>query len=239
MSKLLSISFSLLIGVTLLAGCIAKPDVSATYSGFLGDAEDYAVLKPVKDEQGNVIAMRYLHPSFDLAAYQHIMIQPVKFYLRTDLARMTTLTEEQKQEIASVFEAKLMAAVNGQFTLVDKPGPGTLIIQPAISGVAIARPDMAGKDYLPIGFVVRSLGEMRQTADQVSVVFFEGKFFDGETGLRVGALVEGHQGRTVARGEPLTIEDLRPALGYWAGKLENALHEASNGTLDSTKADSQ
>ncbi|RCU51532.1 DUF3313 domain-containing protein [Corallincola holothuriorum] len=215
--------------VSVLSGCIAKPDVAATYSGFLGGGSDYALLKPVTDKDGHVTAMRYRHPSFTLDAYDHIMIEPVKFYLRTDLAKMTSLTDEQKQEIGRLFSKKLIAAVDGRFTLVDKPGPKTLVIKPAISGVALARPDMAGTDYLPIGFVVRSLDEMGQTADQVTVVFFEGEFIDGATGMRVGALVEGHQGRTVARGALLSMDDLKPALTYWANKLKSALYQNSVG----------
>lgn len=210
-----------------LAGCVAKQDVQASYSGFLGNAEDYALLKPVANEEGDVVAMRYRHPAFNLEFYNQILIQPTVFFLRNDLAKMVILDQPTQKEIATYFEAELRDAVGGRFTLTDQPGPRTLEIRPAISGVALARPTLSGKDYLPVRFVARNLQEMGKTADKVPVVFFEGDFRDSESGMRVGALVEGREGVIMARDQALTLEQIKPALGYWADKLRDAINDAS------------
>jgi len=97
-------------------------------SGFLGD--DRSLLTP--GERGKEALVRYRNPKANWASYNSILLEPV--VLRDDSAqKLTPNQREDLQRLVDSFSHALSLKLSKDYRIVDKPVPGAMRIQAAIT----------------------------------------------------------------------------------------------------------
>ena len=121
--------------LTLIAGCaskeLAKDEVATKqdYSGFL---PDYTRLKKVTDAAGNEL-LRWISPKLNKQNYQQVVLsEPVYVPAPKETAQVSN---QVLDEIRAYGRKTLMDKLARQGLLADKPGPGVLRVNLALTGV--------------------------------------------------------------------------------------------------------
>ncbi len=214
---LLSVLLILVVG--LLSGCAAHQMEVSKGSGFLGD---YSQLQPGGTDRA---ALLYMKPGVNYKQYNKVMIAPVVIYLKTD-ADHKAIDPEEMKELTDYFHQSMVNAFKDGYTVVNKPGPGVLIIRTAVTDVIPGKPVRGTlSSILPPGIIVSS-GAKAATGEYPSVgqAEVEMEVLDAQTGERLAAAVDRRAGtKGPFRGSQ---EDAKEAFDYWAQRMRMRLDEA-------------
>jgi len=119
----------LILSAALLGGCAStKHAQEVRPSGFL--AEYRALLKP--GEEGQEALRRYRNPNVKWAAYTKILLEPVTIW--DDPAnRLSPEQREDLQRLVDSFYDSLYLKLAKDYAMVEKPAPGAMRVQAAIT----------------------------------------------------------------------------------------------------------
>lgn len=166
------------------------------------------------------LALVYSVTGLDLKTYTSVMIEPIEVRYDTsnrDMYRLDAGDLRRLNEYALEALTRKLSS-DGRYKIVDKPGPGTLVVRAQLADVWLAFSKRAetGRSY--------TLGEY---AIQMRL---EAALVDGATG-EVLALVADRQGdRINTRMRRITSLDawqqVKKAFDFWAGNLRQALDQA-------------
>lgn len=112
---------------TAFAGCALTQQASVSgenYCPFLG-AKLCAKLTPGTSGQ---LDLRYVNPNAQWTQYKKVMIEPVTFWGSED----TTISAADQRELTNFMYQALEAQLSQKFQVVNKPGPGVMVIQTAL-----------------------------------------------------------------------------------------------------------
>ena len=203
----------------LAVGCRASP---APDSGFLQDPK---LMKSDKDVPYNRI---YVNPKYAEKAYTEIYVAPVNtdYVMAENIWERATLAsfnkDDVKKNVAMLAEYQRNAFIkacrgdpNRKFTVVDKPGPHTLVLETAIVQLVPSKAELQALSLVPVGFVgligtgVMAGGSLvTHSEDQgKGVIAMEGRTRDGSTGEVVWMFADREH-------PPTALLDLK-ALFWW------------------------
>ncbi len=208
----------LLIGTLLMTGCMAGGMKDVEKTGFLGD---YSQLQPGGDDRA---ALVYIKQGVDFKPYDKIMFERVLVQLSPE-AENRAIDPALFKELTDYYQNALIKAVEGGYTVVDQPGPGTLRVRVAITDVKPSKPvSNTLSSIIPVGMVVAAGTKMvsddnlgtGEAATEIDVL-------DAITGERLAAAVDRRQGGKMAfRGK---WTDTKDAFDYWAERFRVRLDE--------------
>ncbi|OGV51599.1 MAG: hypothetical protein A2017_08360 [Lentisphaerae bacterium GWF2_44_16] len=183
------------VSALILAGGCSNPAKPVPDSGFLEHPQmmKHCDLLPIHEV--------WKDPSFKNANYDKIMIMPV--YTKKQLPKswlernnMRTWLDVEDQDTADfakytedAFKTALKENKNNRFKLVDKPGPGVLVLELALVKIVPGKPAIGTLKNLsnltPIGFILVPIKMTKQAnteSPMESSVAIEGRIRDGATG---------------------------------------------------------
>jgi hypothetical protein len=156
---------------------------AADYSGFL---EDYSNLAPDKDRKGALI---FRKPGVDLKSYTKVVIDPVEVWIAPD-SKYKGIKPDEVKALADTFRLALVDALEPDYPVVSKPGPGVLGLRLAITNVQMTKKKRGLLGYTPVGFVmaagVKNIGKNMSLQDAT----IEAELLDSQTNKRLGALID-------------------------------------------------
>jgi len=129
------------------------------------------------------------------------------------------------KELTDYYQQALIKAVEGNYQVVDRPGPGVLWVRVAITGIKPTKPVANTlSTVLPVGWVVSGAtkaasGDNMGTGEAASEL--EG--LESMTGERLAAAVDRRQGGKSAFGGKW--DDTKDAFDYWAKRFGQRLDE--------------
>ena len=218
------------IGVLLLLALGAS--CSTTYqarhaqtSGFLGD---YSQLRQGRAREPLLI---YYNPAADIRAYDRILIDPVTGYMGAG-SHLSKLSKPDRQALLDYFHATLREQLGQDYALVDRPGPGVLRLRIALTDARGPKPVLDTlSTVVPVGLAISALerAALGKTLTTGSVRI-EAEALDGETGVRLAAMVDERVGAKITgRFDKWSKwQDARDAFDYWAGRLRATLETRRN-----------
>jgi len=190
-----------------LAGCASAP---IQYSGFL---DDYDALIPSEIVEGLLVDK---HPTKKIGDYSQFYIAPVIVYM-IDGAKGEEVEPQKLEELAQFFHDQAVKALEENYTVVDQPKDGALIIRAAITDV------VANKPYLNVHWSTTLAGFGLGGASM------EAEFVDAKTKERVMAVVDKRKGKRSHYTKGLTkwghTED---TINIWVGLLIEQLNNQHN-----------
>ena len=208
----------LLVSFTLL-GCAAGGMQKVETSGFL---KDYSILKPGGEDRA---ALVYMKPGVDFKPYNKVMFDRIFVFL-TPEAEKRAVDPAMLKELTDYYQNALLEAMKSGYQIVDKPGPGVLRIQVAITDVKASNPvSNTMSTIVPVGIAVAGAtkatsGDNLGTGEAATEV----QILDSQSGEMLGAAVDRRQGgKGVFRGK---WEDTKEAFDYWAKRFRTRLDEA-------------
>lgn len=197
-----------------LGGCASSQVDPGQYSGFL---KDYSRLAPAKSATGAPV-MRWIDPDVKPEQYTQVYIEPSQFY---PTPQPTAVVSPQVlQSISRYYDAALKRELGKGFQLAQSPGPGTLIVRPAITAVATKAEGFKPYEILPIALVASAVNTAAGGRDQDVEIATEAAFLDGGNQKVVAQVVRKGAGKSLENDKTqLTLDDVKPVLDGWAADL--------------------
>jgi uncharacterized protein DUF3313 len=212
-----------LLGVSLLLsiGCSSTFQTrDVTTSGFLGD---YSQLKEGSGDEAHLL---YIDPQTDFAAYNKILMDPVKIYSNVN-SKLEELSKEDKQRIVDYLRATIFEKLKSDYTFVKEQGAGVMRLRVSITEAEGSQVILdTVSSIIPIGM---ALGLIKKVATgtnlSVGEAGVEMELQDSQTGKRLAAAVDKRAGRKYTGkfdkfDKYHTVED---AFDHWAERLQKRL----------------
>lgn len=197
----------LLFSALLLGGCASKVTEPEQYSGFLAD---YSRLQPATSPTGQPV-LRWMAPGVNLDSYKHVVVQSIGFHPTPSpseqigapaLAQLQTYTSEQ---VKAAFGRRFQVHEAGA-----QPGPQTLILRAAITGVDTKAEGLKPYEVIPIALVTAAVTSASGARDRTTELFVEAELLDASTGQPVLQVVrKGHGKELENREEQVTLDTLK------------------------------
>jgi len=204
-----------------VTGCaVTQQARDVSQSGFLG--EDYSLLQPGQDEEALLI---YRNPSADWASYDRIRLDPVTIWIGTD-SSFEDFSQPDRQQLADHFYSAILVELSADYTIVETPGPGVLLVQVALTDAQASNPALDTiSTVVPIGLAVsQTVGLVTGKPSFVGEASAEARLVDGATGELLAAAVDRRVGGKALRGEVTdSWGDVDEAFAYWARQLRYRL----------------
>lgn len=200
-----------------LMGCATTASPPGEYSGFLGD---YSRLKEDKSASG-VNVMRWVDPNLKVAKFTSIYVEASQLYPKpkpTSQIPQSTLTG-----ITSYYDKALRAQLGRSLPLATSPGPGTLIVRPAITAVSSKTEGFQPYEILPIALVAGAVNAAAGGRDQETSIATEVAFIDSNTNKVVAQVVRKGSGENLENDKTvMKAGDAKALLDGWASDVNQA-----------------
>lgn len=171
-----------------VTACASKVTAPQEYSGYLGS---YDNLQEVKSPSGAPV-LRWTDPQFDASRYRAIYLKPTVLYPQPEPNdKVSTQTLASIARRCDQAAARELAKAK---PLAKQPGPGVLVIAPAITAVTASTEGLKPYEVLPITLVAAGVTAAAGTRDEDSHLYMEFLVTDGATGKPVGKAVRKMQG---------------------------------------------
>ncbi|BBH47081.1 DUF3313 domain-containing protein [Pseudomonas sp. KU43P] len=201
----------------LLHGCASKYVEPDQYSGFL---KDYSKLKEDKSSSGAAV-MRWIKPGIDTNQFSSVYVEPSQFYPKpqpTEKIPQQTLTG-----ITQYYDQALKTQFSKALPLATSPGPGVLVVRPAITGVSAKTKGLRPYEVIPIALVAAGISTATGIRDQDTSVATEAAFIDGRSNEVVAEVVRKGAGTDLENSsQVMQAKDARVVLDGWARDMVNA-----------------
>ena len=188
-----------------LGGCTTKTVSQAQYSGFLSS---YEGLSSTKTASGTHV-MRWVDPAFNVANYDKVVFQPVRFY--PEPIPNERISQQTLEDLLSYTNNKLSAALSSRLKLVNaSTGPNTLIFRAAITGVSASTEGLKPYEVIPVAIVLAGAMAASGQRDQNTELYLEAELVDAATGKTVMRVVRKGMGKTLSNDkQKVTADDLK------------------------------
>jgi len=200
----------------LLHGCASKYVEPDQYSGFL---KDYSQLKEEKSPSGAAV-MRWIKPGIDVHQFSSVYVEPSQFYPKpqpTEKIPQQTLTG-----ITQYYDQALKTQFSKALPLATSPGPGVLVVRPAITGVSAKTKGLRPYEVIPIALVAAGISTATGIRDQDTSVATEAAFIDGSSNQLVAEVVRKGAGADLENSsQVMQAKDARAVLDGWARDMVN------------------
>jgi hypothetical protein len=203
-----------------IAGCAtSKVTTEANYSGFL---EDYSQLEEIEVKSGGV-GLIWLDPDLSTMGYTKAILEPVVIYPQPK--RDSDEAKAFIKEVKSYLDAAIQAAVGDSVIITSTPGPNTVRVRFALTGVDINTENLSAYEYIPVALIWAGATTAAGKRAQVVEIFFESEMLDSVSGVVLGRSVRKGYGESLEnKSEIMTTEKMYPQLDYWAHDAANIAH---------------
>lgn len=210
MSRILSCLLAASLAIA-LPGCTSTKPSSKQFSGFLSD---YSKLEERKTPSGQT-ALAWISPDLRQGKYTAIMIDPVGFYPRPPVDSQVPVSTMLK--VSEYLTAKARQSVSPHLRVTDKPGPGVLRWDAAITGVSTPMEGMKAYEIIPIAAIFAGASAAAGTRDRNTVVYLEARLVDSQTGRIMAKSVRKGLGTELENSKTqMTLDNVKPVLDMWA-----------------------
>jgi len=196
------------------------PGSTLQASGFLGD---YSQFQKVP---GRLDTWQWVKPGVGWKQYTKIYLAPVEVWINPGAdypgiqpALYKQITDEFRGVVAKEFRA-------GGYEVVDRPGPGVLVIRFALTGVNPERPGFTPLDVLPIKIAIDAARFATGTDKTVIAMSGEAEVRDGATNERLFAQVTTRRDAHLFVGQQITWADVSNGATEWAEQARARLDKA-------------
>jgi Protein of unknown function (DUF3313) len=208
----------------LMAGCASEQttepeEITAEPKDFSGYLGNYDNLTETTDDRGKRV-LRYIKPGVKGENYTKIIVDDVVFYPPVDEAALAEveaegqITREALMKIRDYTNEALRREVGKVMTLTNQPGPDTLRIRVALTGVSTPTKALTGWEYIPVALVVAGVSTAIGERDLDVIIITEGELLDSETGERLLMSVRKSKALETLKDtkDPLTADHVRQVI---------------------------
>lgn len=210
---------ALAVGLTslLLAGCASDLSKPEEYSGFL---KDYSQLREAKSPSGAPV-MRWIDPKLDSKAYHSVYIEPSQLYPKP--APTQQIPASTLQGITAYYDQALKRELSQSLPLASAPGPGVIVVRPAITAVSSKTQGLKPYEVIPVALVAAAVSTASGIRDQETDIATEAVFIDGGTQKVVAQVVRKGTGKPLENtSQVMKQDDVKAVIDGWASDLRQS-----------------
>ena len=200
-----------------LTACTSQTIRPEEYSGFL---HDYSQLTEKKLPSGKKV-LAWVSPTLHTHPYTRVYIEPSLFYpemLPSERAPQSTLSA-----VTHYYDTALKHELGKVMTVVETPGPDTLIIRSSIISVAARTQSLRFYEWLPVTLLAAGVSTATGIRDQDSEITTEVAILDAVDQDVVAQIVRKETGRPLDNNKQvMTLDDFKPVLDGWAFDMRQA-----------------
>jgi len=194
-----------------LGGCASSQVDPSQYSGFL---KDYSRLKPAESASGAPV-LRWIDPDVSTRQYSRVYVEPSQFYPKPQPTAV--ISTQTLQAITRYFDTALKRELGKDLTLAQGPGPGTIVVRPAITAVSTHNEGLKPYEVIPIALVAAAVNTASGGRDQSVEIATEAAFLDADSNKVLAQVVRKGAGNPLENDKTqLTLDDVKPVLDGWA-----------------------
>jgi len=216
MTKRITVAASFVIALV-MAGFSAGVYAEPVNSGFL---HDYSNLKPAPKLPD---VWDYEAPGLEPDKYMAVILPEIEIRISPD-SPVTGFKPVQLAAITSELHRELVQVMEKKRTVTDTPGPGTAVVNTAITGVTLKKTKRGLLGYTPIGAVIRGVKTLAGENISIQNAQLEMSFVDSESG-KVLATMVGLPDAKAAGKEETSWQDIENTIRHWASAIEARLNE--------------
>lgn len=208
---------SLCLAAITIAGCSSSVTKPEDYSGFL---KDYSQLKQEKSPSGADV-MRWVDPKLDINKYTSVYIEPSQFYPKPQPTEK--IPQNTLQGITRYYDQALKRELGKSLPVTTAPGPGTLIVRPAITAVSSQTEGLKPYEVIPIALVAAAVSTASGIRDQETTLATEAAFLDADNNRVIAQVVRKGSGKPLENAaQVMTADDVKAVIDGWASDLHQS-----------------
>jgi hypothetical protein len=199
----------------------AKPD-TVQQTGFLKNASQ---LRPGTKDQALLV---YINPDARWSQYTKVMIEPVTFWGDAS----SNVSVQDQQQLCSYYYNKLNEDLSQKFQIVDRAGPGVMILRVALTDPTAATPVLRSVSVvIPQARLLNSVANLATGSYAfVGSAQSEGEVVDSQTGGRLAAAIDKRSGGlSIKNANVWQWGDAENAMDYWAQRTADRLSAFQSG----------
>jgi len=190
------------------------------HSGYL-TADVYQKLELVEIREGDA-AKRWMGPRLNFANYKTLLVDNVILYPEPEPGPQ--VSQETLDAVSDYFTRSMKEKMGAVMTLANEPGPQTLRVQAAITGVEIKTEGMKAYEIVPVAAIFGGAKALTGNRAREVHVYLEVKLTDSESGDLLGAVVRRIDGEKLKnKKEQLDLAHLQPDLDTAATDASDAM----------------
>ncbi|OLS63048.1 DUF3313 domain-containing protein [Pseudomonas putida] len=207
----------------LLAGCSSNLSKPEDYSGFL---KDYSRLKEAKSPSGAPV-MRWVDPQLDSKAYTSVYIEPSQLYPKP--APTQQIPAGTLKGITDYYDQALKRELGKSLPLAQGPGPGVIVVRPAITGVSSKTEGLKPYEVIPVALVAAAVSTASGIRDQETDIATEAVFLDGGNQKVLAQVVRKGTGKPLENtSQQMKPDDVKAVIDGWASDLHQSYLRLKN-----------
>jgi hypothetical protein len=200
-----------------LSGCSNNTVDPSQYSGFL---QDYSRLSASQSPSGATV-MKWVDPKLDVSRYSRVYIEPSQFYPKPGSTEK--ISQQTLNGIAAYYDQALKRELGKSLPLATAPGPGVLVVRPAITGVSSKTQSLKPYELIPVALMAAAVSTASGIRDQQVDIATEANFLDGSDQRVIAQVVRKGTGQPLENDtQKLTVQDVRAVLDGWASDLHQS-----------------
>ncbi|MEE9103639.1 DUF3313 family protein [Pseudomonas nitroreducens] len=216
--KLKFLLASLCASSLVLSGCASKYVEPEQYSGFL---KDYSVLKEEKSPSGAAV-MRWVQPGLNGNSFTSVYLEPSQLYPQPQATEQ--VPQSTLQGVTQYYDQALKRELSNVLPLATIPGPGTLVVRPAITAVTAKTEGLQPYEVIPIALIVAGITTATGHRDMDTTIATEAAFLDGGNGKVVAEVVRKGAGTELENSSQVMMaKDAKAVLDGWASDLAKSI----------------
>jgi hypothetical protein len=180
---------------------------------------DASLLQPGKEGQA---ALVYINPNAQWKTYTKILLRPVEYWDISDAASST----HDEQLLTTYFYNELKETLQKNFTMVDQPDAGVLVLYVALINATGATPVLRSISVaVPQARILNGIQSLETGSYAfVGTAEAEMKALDGATGeFLAGAVDQRSGGMAVSSAAQWQWGDAENAMNYWSDRISTRL----------------
>jgi len=200
-----------------LAGCSSSTVQPDEYSGFL---KDYSQLRENKSPSGATV-MRWIDPNLKTARYTSVYIAPSQLYPKP--APPARIPHSTLQGITQYYDQALKRELGKSLPLATGPGPGVIVVRPAITAVSSKTEGLKAYEVIPVALVAAAVSTASGIRDQQTDIATEAQFLDGGNNKVLAQVVRKGSGKPLENdSQVMKADDVKTVLDGWASDLHQS-----------------
>ncbi|MCU1757083.1 DUF3313 domain-containing protein [Pseudomonas helleri] len=214
---------TLCLATLVLAGCASKVQQPDEYSGFL---KDYSRLKEARSPSGAEV-MRWVDPTIKVDQYTSVYIEPSQLYPApkpTEKIPQSTLNA-----ITAYYDQALKREISKVLPLASAPGPGVIVVRPAITAVSSQTESLAPYEYIPVALVAAAVTTASGIRDQETQLSTEAVFIDGKNQHVIAQVVRKGTGKPLSNAsQVMKADDVKAVIDGWASDMRQSFQKVKD-----------
>lgn len=198
-------------GVLLLSACCSNKQPAA---GFL---PEYNLLSPHQAPSGTNL-LSWFDPKLPRGRYIQVYLAPSQFY--PSLEPSTRIPLSTLAGITDYYDGALRNELGKVMTVVDRPGPNTLVIRPAITELSAHTQGLRFYEWLPFTLLAAGVSSAAGWRDLDTEIASELRFEAGANGKLIGAAMFSGIGLPLENDrQQMTADNVKAVLEGWASDV--------------------